>query len=192
MSWYRYGWIQALGAVVLGVLALGSVNAASVWFVLDPDKIVCDALGTRTCGIEIAWSVSNEDRFDKWKICWKPKDSSTWLDDHCNYNSKVRKIENNFYVIPGLEMGGILPDQARGPAGARRQLDLRAQVDDPRRGPLGAARERRNLYRLLTRQDRLAAEHGRCEPLKIRSVLLTSGPLIYINGIYQEHRSVAA
>jgi hypothetical protein len=106
MGWYRYGWIQAAVLIVMGGLAVGSVNAGSVWFVLDPDQIVCDVLGTETCGIEIAWSVSNEHKFDKWKICWKPKESSTWLDDHCNYNSKIRKIENNFYVVPDLEMGG--------------------------------------------------------------------------------------
>ncbi len=106
MSWYRYGWIVALGAIVLGMLAIGSAKAASVWFVLDPDKISCDVNGTRTCSIEIAWSVSNEDHFDKWKICWKPKELSAWLDDHCDYNAKVRKIENNFYAIPGLELGG--------------------------------------------------------------------------------------
>ena len=105
MGWYRSVRMLALGAIVLGTLAAGGVKAGSVWFGLDRDKIVCDALDAMTCRIEIAWSVSNEDRFDKWKICWKPKDSSTCLDDHCNYNSKVRKIENNFYVIPDLDMG---------------------------------------------------------------------------------------
>jgi hypothetical protein len=106
MSWYRYGWIQALGAILVGVLAVGSANAGSVWFVLDPDQIVCDVLDTETCGIEIAWSVSNEHKFDLWKICWKPKDSSTWMDDHCKYNVRYREIDDNFYVIPDLELRG--------------------------------------------------------------------------------------
>jgi hypothetical protein len=104
MSWYRYGWVQALGAIVVGMLAVGSARAGSVWFALDPDKTVCDVLGTETCAIELAWTVSNEDKFDKWKICWKPKESATWLDDHCEYNSKIRKIDNNFYAIPDLKL----------------------------------------------------------------------------------------
>ncbi len=105
MSWYRYGWILALGAIVAVMLAPGSARAASVWFALDPDQVVCDVVNSRTCTIEIAWSVSNEDHFDKWKICWKIKEAETWLDDHCDYNAKVRKIENHFYAIPDLKMG---------------------------------------------------------------------------------------
>jgi hypothetical protein len=106
MSWYRSVRILALGAIVLCALALGSARAGSVWFALDPDEIVCDATNTRTCSVEVAWSVSNEDRFEKWKICWKPKDSSTWLDDHCSYHSRLVDIEDHSYAIPGLEIGG--------------------------------------------------------------------------------------
>jgi hypothetical protein len=106
MNRYQRGWLLALAVIVLGVLAAGSPKAGSVWFGLDPDKIVCDAVDTMTCTVEIAWSVSNEDKFDKWKICWKPKDATTWLDDHCNYHSRLVDIENNFYAIPGLDLGG--------------------------------------------------------------------------------------
>jgi len=67
MSWYRHGWIVALGAIALVLLAPGSARAASVWFALDPDQVVCDVVDSRTCSVEIAWSVSNEDHFDKWK-----------------------------------------------------------------------------------------------------------------------------
>jgi hypothetical protein len=105
MGWYRSVRVLALGAIVLGMLAGGGVKAGSVWLALDPDKIVCDALGSRTCTIEIAWSVSKEDRFDKWKICWKPKDSTTWLDDHCNYHSRLVDIEDDVYAIPDLKLG---------------------------------------------------------------------------------------
>ena len=106
MAWYRSVRILALGAIVLCALAAGGAKAGSVWFALDRGKIVCDALDTMTCTIEIAWSVSNEDRFEKWKICWKPKDSSNWLDDHCSYHSRLVDIEDNFYAIPGLDIGG--------------------------------------------------------------------------------------
>lgn len=106
MSSGRWSWIEAIVLIGLGMLATGSVKAGSVWLALDQDKTVCDALDTMTCQIQIAWSVSNEDRFDKWKICWKPKDSSTWLDDHCRYHSRLVDIEDHSYAIPGLELGG--------------------------------------------------------------------------------------
>jgi hypothetical protein len=108
MNWYRHGWVHALGAIVLGMLAIGSVRVDSVragsdWFALDLDKTLCD-VHSSTCTIELAWSVSNEDKFDKWKICWMPKVSRTWLTDDCKYYSKVRTIDNNFYAIPDLNM----------------------------------------------------------------------------------------
>jgi hypothetical protein len=106
MGWCRSVRVLALGAIVFGTLAVGAVKAGSVWFVLDPDEIVCDVLGTETCAIEIAWSVGNADRFEKWKICWKPKDFSTWLDDHCSYHSRLVDIEDDAYAIPGLDLGG--------------------------------------------------------------------------------------
>ena len=74
MGWYRSVRVLALGAVVVGALVGGGVKAGSVWFALDPDKIVCDAVNTDTCAVEVAWAVSNADRFEKWKICWKPKE----------------------------------------------------------------------------------------------------------------------
>ncbi|HEX6014730.1 MAG TPA: hypothetical protein VFY87_23645 [Geminicoccaceae bacterium] len=97
-------WLAACGAALGVALTAGAALAGSAWFSLDREKIVCDVLGTGTCTVELAWTVSKEDKFDKWKICWKEREASSWLDDHCDYNSKVRKIENNFYAIPDLDM----------------------------------------------------------------------------------------
>ena len=58
MSWYRHGWVHARGAIVLGMLAIGSAQAGSNWFALDPDKTLCD-VHSSTCTIELAWSVGN-------------------------------------------------------------------------------------------------------------------------------------
>jgi hypothetical protein len=93
-------WLAACGATIAAALAAGAALAGSAWFSLDREKIVCDVLGTGTCTVELAWTVSKEDKFDKWKICWKEREASSWLDDHCEYHSKVRSIENNFYPSP--------------------------------------------------------------------------------------------
>jgi hypothetical protein len=103
MSRYCYSSIRALGAILLGMLAIGSAQAGSNWFALDPDKTLCD-VDSLSCTIELAWSVGNADKFDEWKICWMPRVSRTWLDDDCKYYSKVRTIDNNFYAIPDLNM----------------------------------------------------------------------------------------
>ncbi len=93
---------------VTAVLFSGSVEAVSRYFYIlgagDQAGHFCPPDGT-TCDIKVYWSVSDEEKYDKWKICWKKKQSSTWGKDHCDYNSKVRKIENRFYVIPDLEIG---------------------------------------------------------------------------------------
>ena len=65
----------------------------------------CCPPGGTTRDIEVYWSVSDADKYDKWKIYRKKKEASTRGKDHCDYNSKTRKIENNFYVIPDLEIG---------------------------------------------------------------------------------------
>ncbi|MFO1037755.1 MAG: hypothetical protein U1E45_12980 [Geminicoccaceae bacterium] len=87
------------------MLAAGTVWAGSNYFLLNRDLMVCDTKFTDTCDVGIDWIVGNIDKFDEWKICWKKKESSTWLDDHCDYNSKVRKISNTYYVIPDLKVG---------------------------------------------------------------------------------------
>ena len=93
------------GAVMLNA---ESSQAVSRYFYIlgagDQAGHFCPPGGT-TCDIKVYWSVSDADKYDKWKICWKKKESSTWGKDHCDYNSKTRKIENNFYVIPDLEIG---------------------------------------------------------------------------------------
>ncbi|GJL53454.1 MAG: hypothetical protein NPIRA02_05860 [Nitrospirales bacterium] len=53
-----------------------------------------------TCNIKVTWSVQ-PDKYDKWKICWK--DWGDTFTNACNENQKVRKFENNFYVIPNLK-----------------------------------------------------------------------------------------
>jgi hypothetical protein len=103
MSWYRHRLTAALGALVLSGLAVGTAQAGSNWFALDPDKTICDT-HSLTCTIELAWSVGNADKFDEWKICWMPRVSRTWLDDDCKYYSSVRTIDNNFSAIPDLNM----------------------------------------------------------------------------------------
>ena len=94
----------ALAAVVGGSAVAGAASAGSAWIALDPDRTVCDVYGTGNCSIELSWVVGNEDKFDKWKICWKVKEASSWLDDHCEYHAKIRKMENNFYAISDLDM----------------------------------------------------------------------------------------
>jgi len=91
--------------IMAGAALAGAALVGSVYFALDRDEIICDALGTETCTVELAWSVSNADKFDEWKLCWKKRESSTWLDDHCNYHSKIRKIQFNSYAIPNLAIG---------------------------------------------------------------------------------------
>ena len=94
----------ALAAVFCGMMTAGTAAGGSAWFALDPDQTVCDVYGTGACSIELSWMVGNEDKFDKWKLCWKVKEGATWLDDNCEYHAKIRKLENNFYAIPDLDM----------------------------------------------------------------------------------------
>lgn len=101
--------LSRLPAALLAAAGLtlpGHALGGSTWFWLDPDQTVCDAKHTDTCDVEIGWSVSNVDRFNKWKICWKEQESSTWLDDHCAYHSRLVDIEDDSYVIPDLAIGG--------------------------------------------------------------------------------------
>ncbi len=94
--------------VVLTVFLFGSGGAVSRWFYIrgagDQAGHFCPPGGS-TCDIKVYWSVSNADTYDKWKICWKKKESASWGRDHCDDRSKTRKIENNFCVIPDLEIG---------------------------------------------------------------------------------------
>ncbi|MDH4195387.1 MAG: hypothetical protein OEV70_14700 [Nitrospirota bacterium] len=77
----------------------------SVWLTTGPDGYEgghsCD-FDKGTCNIKVTWSVQ-PDRYDKWKICWK--DWGDTFTNACDVNQKVRKFENNFYVIPDLKEG---------------------------------------------------------------------------------------
>ena len=100
-------WTLVMATVAM-VLFADTGWSVSRWFYTlgagDQAGHFCPPGGT-TCDIKVYWSVSDADKYDKWKICWKKKEASTWGKDHCDYNSKTRKIENNFYVIPDLEIG---------------------------------------------------------------------------------------
>ncbi|GJL51828.1 hypothetical protein [Candidatus Nitrospira salsa] len=76
---------------------------SSVWLTLGPDGYdgghSCD-FDKNTCNIKVSWSVQ-PDKYDKWKICWK--DWGDTFTNACDENQKVRKFENNFYVIPNLK-----------------------------------------------------------------------------------------
>ena len=80
-------------------------GSLSVWLSTGPDGFEgghsCES-DSDTCDIKVSWSVQ-PDKYDKWKICWKG-----WGDtftNACNENQKIRKYENNFYVIPNLKEG---------------------------------------------------------------------------------------
>jgi len=96
----------AVAAAVATLLATGSgARAVSKWFYTGEGSSwhVCDA-EAKHCDIKIKWSISNEDKYDKWRICWKPKESGTWLDDHCDYHSLNVPIDANEAVLPSLSM----------------------------------------------------------------------------------------
>ena len=67
----------AFVAVSAGILTARAAVGGSAWFALDPEQTVCDVSGTGACSIELSWVVGNEDKFDKWKLCWKVKEAST-------------------------------------------------------------------------------------------------------------------
>lgn len=75
----------------------------SVWLTAGPDgyegghSCYFDA---NTCNIKVTWSVQ-PDKYDKWKICWK--DWGDTFTNACDVNQKIRKFENNYYVIPNLK-----------------------------------------------------------------------------------------
>lgn len=75
----------------------------SVWLTTGPDGFEgghsCD-FDKGTCNIKVTWSVQ-PDKYDKWKICWK--DWGDTFTNACDVNQKIRKFENNFYVIPDLK-----------------------------------------------------------------------------------------
>ena len=75
----------------------------SVWLTTGPDGYEgghsCD-FDKGTCNIKVTWSVQ-PDKYDKWKICWK--DWGDTFTNACDVNQKIRKFENNFYVIPNLK-----------------------------------------------------------------------------------------
>jgi len=75
----------------------------SVWLTTGHDGFEgghsCD-FDKGTCNIKVSWSVQ-PDKYDKWKICWK--DWGDTFTNACDENQKVRKFENNFYVIPNLK-----------------------------------------------------------------------------------------
>ncbi|GJL62977.1 MAG: hypothetical protein NPIRA04_16310 [Nitrospirales bacterium] len=75
----------------------------SVWLTTGHDGFEgghsCD-FDKGTCNIKVWWSVQ-PDKYDKWKICWK--DWGDTFTNACDENQKVRKFENNFYVIPNLK-----------------------------------------------------------------------------------------
>jgi len=75
----------------------------SVWLTTGPDGFEgghsCD-FDKGTCNIKVTWSVQ-PDKYDKWKICWK--DWGDTFTNACDVNQKIRKFENNFYVIPNLK-----------------------------------------------------------------------------------------
>ncbi len=77
----------------------------SVWLTTGPDGFEgghsCD-FEKETCHIKVTWSVQ-PDKYDKWKICWK--DWGDTFTNACDVNQKIRKFENNFYVIPNLKEG---------------------------------------------------------------------------------------
>jgi hypothetical protein len=95
--------------VVLVMVALGLPSPAvgfSVWLTTGPDGTegghVCPP-DSNTCDIRIAWAVTPEEKYDKWKICWR--ESGMLLTDPCDENDKVRLVENDFFVIPDLKKG---------------------------------------------------------------------------------------
>ena len=75
----------------------------SVWLTTGPDGFEgghsCD-FDKGNCNIKVTWSVQ-PDKYDKWKICWK--DWGDTFTNACDVNQKIRKFENNFYVIPDLK-----------------------------------------------------------------------------------------
>ncbi|MFZ1745237.1 MAG: hypothetical protein WBO24_03750 [Nitrospirales bacterium] len=75
----------------------------SVWLTTGPDGFEgghsCDP-DKGTCNIKVTWSVQ-PDKYDKWKICWK--DWGDTFTNACDVKQKIRKFENNFYVIPDLK-----------------------------------------------------------------------------------------
>ncbi len=77
--------------------------SGSVWLTTGPDGFegghFCPSDGD-TCDIKVSWSVQ-PDRYDKWKICWKEYGDT--FSNACDENQKIRKFENNFYVIPDLK-----------------------------------------------------------------------------------------
>jgi len=75
----------------------------SVWLTTGLDGFEgghsCD-FDRGTCNIKVTWSVQ-PDKYDKWKICWK--DWGDTFTNACDVNQKIRKFENNYYVIPNLK-----------------------------------------------------------------------------------------
>jgi len=96
--------------LVLVMLSLGLPSAAvsgSVWMTTGPDGEAgghfCPPDG-HTCDIRIAWTVTPEEKYDKWKVCWR--ESGMLFTDACDENSKVRLVDNTFFVIPDLKKAG--------------------------------------------------------------------------------------